>query len=519
MAGHKVTHAPTGLTLSRSGNYFICSWALGEKGIDAQEMQVLPNGYPVAWGIGKADTSTTVYYLGWGVVTAFAFLVRNKDTANKTDWSAWSPSPWFYILPAHAPTVSHTLNSATRSTFHVSVEHSDTDNNPTSGYVWQSVLAKDGIADWSKAQGATVYGYSADTAFEESGFGSGDYCYVRWFRACGIGYAGNSGWVYDKHVYAPPNRARNTSATYKELAGGGAQISVTWQSDVSEYRPIDKVSVKYLAHAPIVSIKESGNTMTMSLSAPNTDSGWTTLQEPGGNGGGRSASVTVPTKLNADECAFVRIDNKHDEVFTYGAPVMANGGTGRLATPSFSGEITPGGEGMENLYTINVNRGTSIDNAAIAIHFRTDKQQSRNDVIGIIPPKGSSRYRGDTIQVWIPSLPVGENPSFGVRAFVGDYTPLAPTSSTSPTYYTVKNIKMQSDTNWTGGVVPLPPQLTISQISSDTVQAAWTWSWTDANSAELSWANHEDAWYSTDEPSKYIVSNGNVSRWNIRRTR
>ena len=200
MAGHKVTHAPTGLTLSRSGNYFICSWALGEKGIDAQEMQVLPNGYPVAWGIGKADTSTAVYYLGWGVVTAFAFLVRNKDTANKTDWSAWSPSPWFYILPAHTPTVSHTLNSATRSTFHVSVEHSDTDNNPTSGYVWQSVLAKDGVADWSKAQGATVYGYSADTAFEESGFGSGDYCYVRWFRACGIGYAGNSGWVYDKHV-------------------------------------------------------------------------------------------------------------------------------------------------------------------------------------------------------------------------------------------------------------------------------------------------------------------------------
>lgn len=510
------TKPPTGLAVSRNGAALICSWAQGEQGIDKQEMLIAINGYPVNWAVTKSDTASAVSLWGWGgPITAFNFAVREKDKANDVDWSDWAGSPMFYIGPAHAPSISCELNSPTKSTFTVNVPSSDTDNNPTSSYVWQSVLAKDGNPDWSKAQSGSVGALSGSHTFEETGFGEEDYCYVRWFRAYGVGYAGNSGWVYSKHVYATPNRARNVTATYKELPDSGAQISATWDSDASTYRPIDTVIVQYAATQPIVNISESDGTMRMSLATPNIDSGWTTVQETGGKGGKRQISFTIATKLEKDNCAFIRIDHKHDSIVTYGTPTFADGGVGVLSTPTFNGSITPGGEGMERLYTIPVSRNTAVDNAAIAIHFRTDLNQSRDDIIGIIPPKGSSYYRSDEIQVWIPELLDGEVPSFGVSAFVGDYSPISPTSDNEPTYYTISNIKMHSDTNWTGGVVPLPPDIKLTQISNDTVQVSWNWSWRDANQAELSWANHDDAWYSTDEPSTYIVNSANVSRWNI----
>ena len=43
----------------------------------------------------------------------------------------------------------------------------------------------------------------------------------------------------------------------------------------------------------------------------------------------------------------------------------------------------------------------------------------------------------------------------------------------------------------------------------------WAWSWEDADSAELSWADHEDAWESTDEPTTYTITKLHAASWNI----
>ena len=48
-----------------------------------------------------------------------------------------------------------------------------------------------------------------------------------------------------------------------------------------------------------------------------------------------------------------------------------------------------------------------------------------------------------------------------------------------------------------------------------TVQVTFDWAWQDARAAELSWANHADAWQSTDEPDTYVIDNTNASVWNI----
>lgn len=521
MGGHKKTYAPTGLGISRSGYYFYLQWKRGEKGIDKQECVIYLNGIgqnvPVAKGTEAA--SWPCYNLGYWATYA-AFAVRNADTANKIDWSSWSVSPTLQLGPAHAPTLPEEpeLNSPTKCTFSWNVPVSDTDAYPTTGYQWESVLAKDGVADWSNPQRGSANAFSGSQAFEESGFGDGDYCYVRYFRIRGLGPIGASGWVTGKHVYAPPLQASITGTTYKELPNGGAQVTVSWKSEASEYRPIDNITVKYLAAAPRVILTESAESIHMELVPPNTDSGWVSLKEIGGGkkNDSKASSFMVPTVLDDDQCMFVRVDNKHDEQLTYSAPVLVTGGVGRIKMPSFSGQIEPGGEGAERIYTMTINRNSSaIENAAIAIHFRTDKRPGMDEIIGVVPPKGSSSWLSDTIQVIIPVIQAGETPSFGLSAFVGDYTPIGPTSLDDTTYYSISNIKMESDLNWTGGVVPLPPALSLTQINSETIQVVWTWTWREATKAEISWANHEDAWYSTDEPQTYVVGSNNVSRWNI----
>ena len=75
---------------------------------------------------------------------------------------------------------------------------------------------------------------------------------------------------------------------------------------------------------------------------------------------------------------------------------------------------------------------------------------------------------------------------------------------------------MRSNLVTYGGTVPDAPEITVSQTNvSGTVRVKWNWSWNDADGAELSWADHEDAWESTSEPSTYTVTKLNSSAWNI----
>lgn len=74
---------------------------------------------------------------------------------------------------------------------------------------------------------------------------------------------------------------------------------------------------------------------------------------------------------------------------------------------------------------------------------------------------------------------------------------------------------MESIVEWSGDI-PLPPSnLNVAQDGVNTILATWDWNWKEANTAEISWANHEDAWESTDEPQTYTIENVKASRWKI----
>ena len=97
---------------------------------------------------------------------------------------------------------------------------------------------------------------------------------------------------------------------------------------------------------------------------------------------------------------------------------------------------------------------------------------------------------------WTDKTPV----AFGVKAIAGS----TPTYVTRGNYrvYSIAQVNMESDMQWVGGAVPVAPTGTSAeQIADDgTVLVKWNWEWEEADAAELSWADHSDAWESTDEP-------------------
>lgn len=509
-----------GLAIARNGRQFTFSWKNGQSDYDAVQLiwwfyhMNNASTKKVSQILTGSTTSLTKTLLSNYGIRKIAFQVRGKKGST---WSALVTKD-ISMAPPYAPSVSSELTSnSNESKFSYSVSISDTDNRPFTHSEYQTVLVEDcntadgSAVNWNYAESGT-----ASSAFEmtrqETGISKQSYSYTRWFRARSNGWGGASEWVYTRHVYATPNRAANVAAYYEKLSGTGYSVLVNWDSPNSVARPIDSVTVNYSETEPTctVTTDTTNNIVKMSLSCPTSGVSWTALNAVGGIGGRRALSFSVGSNIDNDKCVFARVDNKHDNNITAGDPVLVSGGLGKLTAPSIS-SVTPGQSA--NLYTITVNRNTSITNAFIAVYLRTNLQPNLNAIIGIIPANSS------TTNLIIPTPSEGEELSFGVRAFVANYSP-ASAAATGPTYYSITDIsgigRMQSDINWDSGAVPLPPSnVTVTKVNESVVQVGWGWSWKDANQAELSWADHEDAWESTDGPQTFIVDSTNAGRWNI----
>ena len=74
---------------------------------------------------------------------------------------------------------------------------------------------------------------------------------------------------------------------------------------------------------------------------------------------------------------------------------------------------------------------------------------------------------------------------------------------------------MQSELTWKGGEVPKAPSGIVTDVIGDAINVKWEWTWSKATHIELAWADHDDAWMSTDEPSYYRVPQAKASEWNI----
>jgi hypothetical protein len=180
--------------------------------------------------------------------------------------------------------------------------------------------------------------------------------------------------------------------------------------------------------------------------------------------------------------------------------------TGALETPGINANVNFN----TGVVALTITENTSCDVAATAIFYRPDDNPSQDRIVAIFP-NGTT-----TGTVTVADLRGKDKSCFGAYAFVGTF------SGT-----TIRTRLMWSGSALDSDIAAIAPAwLSLSAGSKDkTVRVTWDWTWANATAAEISWADHDDAWESTDQPKTYaiddivkswVVAGLDVGRWYFR---
>lgn len=512
---HKVlkTKKPSGLTITRSGNSFVCQWKISDAnyGDGQQFCYKLGKGSWVSVAVGSGVTRKTItinpalyYPTTQKVLTSVQFRVRGvrshwyetKGTV-RTDYyyslSDWS-SKTFTISKPPAPSLTTALHGTLQntSTFTWSAAN---DSKSAAWFanveyqtirVWDNDTQSGAALNWGAA--SVTKSASGTETITESNAEVAAHSVIRWVRVRSKGPAGCSAWKYAWHVYARPYAANVLSATARDSTTGGYQCSVTWNAQASWSHPIDKTVVQYGFGAP-----ETGTTCPDSVS-------WQDARTVANTTGANAATFSTGQRVGVNQCMWVRVNNQHDDDVTTGTPFLVE--SGALSDPTgLSVDYNTG----TYRATVTATNNVSIGGSFLAGYYYSD-QYPNGFCIGIIPSGQTS------VTVQCPTYTGAV--TFGVMAIVGSYT--TGTRVSGITTYAVTP-KMRSAVVRDGGSVPVPPTgITLTQTDTvGTVRVTWNWTWTAATACEISWADHEDAWESTEQPSTYEVTNLHASAWNV----
>lgn len=519
----KATAAPSGLSIGRSGNNLACSWKLGSSKYNAQGFIArFNNGPNINRSVGAKTTSRVEamplsdYYPNTDTKwTSFKFLVRGKVGSK---WSAWSTKEYTFTTPPK-PKLEATLSSEVENstTFSWSIDWGETDKLKTNAFFtnyqwWTSLLPdseldSDQVTEWQETGTTTDFADESSRTIDETEVFQNNYSYTRYFKMVARGPAGDSDPVYAKHVYAYPNPAKNVKASAVRLENGsGYVVSAQWTLDASKARPVDSLTVEYAIDTPVSSYIDEGGVRKTTLSVPSISS-WTTAvtlnDSTDSNGDVDGISFIINGDIEKNKCIFVRVVAKHDNKTMPSEIVFADGGFGELTDPTALSVTVD-----DNLATVQVTNGSAITASFTGIYYRTATDPTPQ-LVGIWPARNAQQ-----ITVQLPESS-GAAISFGAKTFVADYSPITPGSGV--TDYALSNIRMESSgVVWDERAVPKPPSnITLTSPRAEVVRVTWDWSWIEANGVEISWANHDDAWESTDAPSTHNLENTRVSAWNI----
>lgn len=497
--------APTSLGITRSGGTFACTWAFGEGNYGNGQgfMYSLSGGAQTSISIGaKTKAQNIVLSLGSfypytsSRLTSVTFWVRGNKKGKK-GWSDWAGKA-FYMGAPPVPSLTLTRDSEHEYTSTVSWSGpSDQANYPYVDCEAQTMFLKDTpstdgrYVNWSGATGAWQGEYRENLAQASTE------SWTRWVRVRSRGCAGASAWVYAHHTYAKPNKPMNTKATATKDERG-YEVLVEWTHSITAARPCETVEVQYLMGTPA-----EGLTCPVGAS-------WTTVRRISGYNGTNKVSFHVDDLLDKDQCLFARVIAIHDTDTEYGDPVIAD-----------YGEL----KDADNL-TI-VERNDEEFRATISAENKSDVEDSRL-VLLYMPASNAEGYIvavssvGTGVKTFsniqFPDWSQEETVAFGVYAVVG--TPVNVSVTDTEKYridpYTGKQLVRSTNVLSRGGSIPKTPKnVSVSSAGNGIAELSWEWSWSQATSAEISWANHSDAWNSTDEPETYEVSGTYASWWHI----
>lgn len=510
------TKRPTGISIKRISNAIVIEWKIGDENYGAgQTFQYRYPGQP--WQNIPVSTVRTKIHIvvnsgglfphsskGLGLIY---FRIRGRRRAFSKDGKSYSPtvSDWatkeYDILLPNRPTLSAAFSSSQNNvtTFSWATNADNESNAWFTAVQKQTCLVQNStITDGAKIPASLWSTYSSGTAgasgsvtiTENSSVINRGISYTRWFRVRACGPQGASAWSYARHVYAVPYQVKNVKADARNTAAGGYLCTATWNTPLDAAHPIDKINVQYTFSTP-----------TESMGCPDTAS-WTDAGTLAYHSGNDATAFSIDSTVSADQCLFVRINTVHDRNVTYGPATLA--ASGKLLAPS---GLSVTMDTTTHRATVTATNNSQVPGAFMAVKYMTADNPD-GFTIGVIP-NGSTSV---TVQcpVWSSSSSV----KFGVYAVVGSYA--ATVRGDGVTSYAVTEI-VKSDLATYGGTVPAAPTfVSLAQTNTPgTVRVTFDWAWQEATVAELSWADHDDAWESTDGPSTYIIANTHASVWNI----
>lgn len=531
-----ITVRPSGLTITRNKYAFTIRWKIADADYrDGQQLQYY-NYSKKAWmniTINQFQVQATMafnkdlyYPIGKAKMGTFMVRVRgNRRKYSVTDTrtgkvttynptvSAWARQDYIVKKPMK-PTLTATLSNEKHNecTFAWTHDFSTSIHEWCYDLLWESVLIKNcnspngAEQNWKATQNGYMTGTSRTStsiAIEEQTEDLITSSYTRWFRICARGPAGDSAWVYAKHVYAKPKQAivneKKTGVT--RSATGGYTCKVEWKAESNHAYPIDLTTVQYAFEIPVNGMNCPDN------------AGWNNANVSGDTSGADAAAFSIGGVVSDDQCLFVRVNTRHDHESntTYGKAIRV--ASGALTEPA-------------NL-SVTMDESTrrariSADNRALpnnprcflAVIYRTvtktkSDKKTTSKVIGVIDHGESS------VTVQAPALAANTTEGFAVKAVLGSYT-YTENQTTHVRSYSLNELMTSTIVDDGGEIPKAPSTVTLSKTDDeDTIKVAFSWSWRLATAAEISWADNPNAWESTSQPKTYEIDNTHAGRWYI----
>lgn len=495
--------APTGLAISRSGNNFICEWKFGEKNYsNGQEFKYSLSGKTgIKSAVGVNDKKKTItinlanyYPTTTTKLTSFAFTIRG-DTAGSKTWSDLTRKALTLKAPKKPTLSMERQETDYSSTFSWETSYETTGAQPFYNVELQTMLVQDNPSnvgsnlDWSGASSSSRTATSSITYTEQSSVVSGK-SYTRWVRVRSRGCAGASDWAYAYFTYAAPNKPKilNSSATKN---GNVYEVEVEWENSVTPARPVDNYTVQYKIDTPIAGLNEPSGS-------------WTTARTIAGTNGINKAVFTVQDTIDEDECLFVSVQANHDIDSTISDSYIV--AYGELEAPTDL-EITSISDETHRISATADNNST-VPDSFLALEYLSDTYP--DGIVVAVSSIGSGEKTFTNVQC--PEWGASEKKSFRVYSVVGTATLVGGRYNIEP--YENRELMHSSELRASGGTVPLPPSISVEKVG-DSAVVSWSWAWSEADSAELSWSDREDAWESTEQPETYVVDGTSASRWKI----
>lgn len=519
------TKAPSGLSITRDGGKFTISWKISDSDYGAGQWIGYKRTGDKKWTIAEIGKKTTTksysfpaanwYPVTSQKLTSVNFAIKGKRATykSKDEKTTYVPavSDWtkktFTVSPPGKPTLSATLSSSQSNvcTFKWELDASDSSKQWFYDVQWQTMLVQGKETDGSKLTWKSAKGNYWDSGTSRNNKSSKDITentniiaqiktvsYTRWFRIRARGPAGVSDWRYAKHVYATPKIATITKKSASNNNTNGINAYLKWTAGRNAAYPIDNTYCEY-----VITVPDVGVTCPAGAS-------WQTADTTKDTAAADAASWVIDNRLKADECLFGRIVTQHDNNKSYSkAALMLKG---KLSTPT---GLSVTLNTSTNKAIVNATNNSNVSDSFLVIKYSSSLDPKTEKEIGIIEHGKTSA----TIQC--PDLTKAKTVTFKVYACVGKYI-LKTTDKEGVKYYAVSKSMISDDSDsWNSGKMASPPKnITIETTDViGTVRVSWETTWEDATNTIISWAQDENAWESTEEPSSYTIDDALIQSW------